>query len=582
MLTRVTPRAIAAVRVVVYLAAISAFPAVAAGQTPPPAAGEATFNIFFNSVPVGFERAQLARTEDGWVIRASGQVTGPVPNDTRRFEAVYDEEWQPRYLALEATRSGVPFSLETSFAEGMAANEMASGRPPGGKRGAGGPCLGRAAELRLLGLRGPGRTAGGGAARHGAAGLRRAGRTGHGPGRRGRHAAHRDGRPGTITATTYEVTFDNPSAPLVADIWVDDERRLLRIGIPSASLEVARQDLAAASTRLAGEPHPGDSNVRVPSAGFGLAATITTPVARGADSGASTAAGSALALAPTADGRRPAVVLVAGTGAADRDERSTGSRSSGSSRARSRTAARIVARYDKRGVGQSGGRIESATLDDYATDVRAVVRHLERRDDVDRDRMVVVGHGEGGWVGLLAARRERKIKALVMVASPGTTGQELVLEQQGTALEQIGATESEWREKVELQTRINRAVLRDGEWEGIPDALRRQADTPWFRSLLEFDPARVMRRVRQPILVIHGELDQQVLPYHADRIEALASQRNRRGATIEVARLDGINHLLVPATTGSVSEYASLADHEVSPRIAETVVDWIVRTLIPD
>lgn len=581
MLTRVTPRAIAAVQVVVCLAAISAFPAVAAGQTPPPAAGEATFNIFFNSVPVGFERAQLARTEDGWVIRASGQVTGPVPNDTRRFEAVYDEEWQPRYLALEATRSGVPFSLETSFAEGMAANEWRLDGPPEANEAQVDPAsvvlpnfvfsAYEALAVRLEGAQ-PGTElpvyvapAGQVTARVGAVDTQRI------------ETADR-----TITATTYEVTFDNPSAPLVADIWVDDERRLLRIGIPSASLEVARQDLAAASTRLAGEPHPGDSNVRVPSAGFGLAATITTPVARGADSGASTAAGSALALAPTADGRRPAVVLVAGTGAADRDETVHGIPIFRQLAGALADRGAIVARYDKRGVGQSGGRIESATLDDYATDVRAVVRHLERRDDVDRDRMVVVGHGEGGWVGLLAARRERKIKALVMVASPGTTGQELVLEQQGTALKQIGATESEWREKVELQTRINRAVLRDGEWEGIPDALRRQADTPWFRSLLEFDPARVMRRVRQPILVIHGELDQQVLPYHADRIEALASQRNRRGATIEVARLDGINHLLVPATTGSVSEYASLADHEVSPRIAETVVDWIVRTLIPD
>lgn len=571
----------AAVKVIVCLAAIPAFPVTAPGQTPPPVAGEATFNIFFNSVPVGFERAQLARTEDGWIIRASGQVTGPIPNDTRRFEAVYDEEWQPRYLALEATRSGVPFSLETRFADGVAANEWRLDSAPEANEMQVDPAsvvlpnfvfsAYEALAARLEGLQ-PGAElpvyvapAGQVTARIGAVDTQRI------------ETADR-----TIIATTYGITFENPSAPLVADVWIDEDGRLLRIGIPSSSLEVARQDLAAASTRLTGEPHPGDSSVRVPSAGFSLAATITTPVAGPPDSPTSRDGESSFDLAPTPDGRRPAVVLVPGSDSVDRDQTVHGIPIFRQLAGALADRGAIVARYDKRGIGQSGGRIESATLDDYATDVRAMVRHLERRDDVDRDRMVVVGHGEGGWAGLLAARRERKIKALVMVATPGTTGQELVLEQQRTALEQIGATQAEWREKVELQTRINRAVLRAGEWEGIPDALRRQADTPWFRSLLEFDPGRVMRRVRQPILVMHGELDHEVPPHHADQLENLASQRNRRGATVEVAKLDGLNHLLVPATTGSVTEYASLADIEVSPRVAETVVAWIARTLISD
>ena len=35
-------------------------------------------------------------------------------------------------------------------------------------------------------------------------------------------------------------------------------------------------------------------------------------------------------------------------------------------------------------------------------------------------------------------------------------------------------------------------------WEGVPDAMRRQADTPWFRSVLTYDPAAVMAKVKQP------------------------------------------------------------------------------------
>ena len=68
-------------------------------------------------------------------------------------------------------------------------------------------------------------------------------------------------------------------------------------------------------------------------------------------------------------------------------------------------------RYDKRGYGQSGGRAESATIQDYAEDVRAVVRWLLQRKDVDPKRIAVVGHSEGAWVALLAASRERRIGA---------------------------------------------------------------------------------------------------------------------------------------------------------------------------
>ena len=579
MLTRVKPGAIAAVRLAACLAAVPASPVVASGQTPPaPVTGEATFNVFFNSLPVGFERVQLVRTEDGWVIRASGQVTAPVPNDTRRFEAAYDEEWRPRRLALEATRAGVAFSLETTFAGGVATNAWRQGGALDTRDVQIDPAsvvlpnlIFSAYEALAVRLHGsqpgaelPVYVAPGGVVRVrvDAVDTQRI------------ETADR-----AIVATTYGVTFENPGQPLAADIWVDEDRRLLRVGVPSASLEFARQDLTAASTRLTGDPHPGDANVRVQSAGFSLAATITTPVDRDAEPDTREAAESSFDANPTPDARRPAVLLVPGSGPVDRDEIVHGIPIFRQLAGALADSGVIVARYDKRGVGQSGGRAESATLDDYATDVRALVRYLERREDVDRDRVVVVGHSEGGWVGLLAARRERKIKALVLVASPGIRGEELVLEQQQTALGQIGATASEQEEKVALQTRINRAVLGDGAWDGIPDALRTQADTPWFRSFLDFDPEDVIRRVRQPLLVIHGDLDRQVLPYHADRIETLASQRDRRGATVEVAKLDGINHLLVPATTGSVTEYASLPDREITPRVAETLLTWIARTL---
>src|SRR5690606_28749195 len=77
-----------------------------------------------------------------------------------------------------------------------------------------------------------------------------------------------------------------------------------------------------------------------------------------------------------------------------------------------------VVRYDKRGIGQSGGRSESVTLGDYAEDALSVVRFLEKRKDIDKERIYLVGHSEGAAVALLAARRSKRIKAAVLIAGP--------------------------------------------------------------------------------------------------------------------------------------------------------------------
>ena len=61
----------------------------------------------------------------------------------------------------------------------------------------------------------------------------------------------------------------------------------------------------------------------------------------------------------------------------------------------------------------------------------------------------------------------------------------------------------------------------------MPDDVRRQADTPWFRSFLAFDPAKVMSDVRQPILIVQGERDKQVPPQHADKLGELARARKK-------------------------------------------------------
>ena len=94
-------------------------------------------------------------------------------------------------------------------------------------------------------------------------------------------------------------------------------------------------------------------------------------------------------------------------------------------------------------------------------------------------------------------------------------------------------------------------------WEDVPADIRKQAESPWFASFLAFDPAPVIGKLDQPLFVIQGALDTQVPPHHAEKLGALANARKKAPKT-EVVVLPGINHLLVPAKTGDVSEYGVL------------------------
>jgi pimeloyl-ACP methyl ester carboxylesterase len=366
---------------------------------------------------------------------------------------------------------------------------------------------------------------------------------------------------GLIQSTRYALTLQNPPplGDLAVNMWIDPDGNMLRMSIPSQTIEMAREDIASAASRTATFSLPADESVSIPSLGFNLAGTITKPSSA----------------APL-----PAVVLIGGSGPTDRDENVAGIPIFGHLARELVAAGFFVVRYDKRGIGQSGGRAESVTIADYAEDARQVVLWLEKRKDVDKDRIGIIGHSEGALVAMLLAGRERgKVSALALLAGPSASGAEIVLEQQKHLLSKMAMDDEQRAEKVALQHKINTAVIKGVGWADLPAAARKVADTPWFYSFLTFNPEKAMKDTRQPVLIVQGELDTQVQPHHADKLAEFARARNTKAA-VEVVKVPGVNHLLVPAKTGEVSEYGSLGpDATVSPQVTSAITGFMAKAL---
>jgi uncharacterized protein len=361
-----------------------------------------------------------------------------------------------------------------------------------------------------------------------------------------------------VDVRRYDMIFGSAAGDVAVSLLATADGSLVRVGIPSQGLDVVREDVASPTARTQVFSNPGDEPVIIPVSGFNLGATITRPKA-----GAAT--------------RLPAVILLSGASGGDRDGFVSGVPTIGQLAGALADAGFLTVRYDKRGFGQSGGRAESATLGDYADDARAVVRWLLERKDVDPKRIALVGHSEGAWVALLTAAREKRVAAVAFVEAAASTGAELALEQQKYELDHLQLKPDEREKKIALQKQIQTAVVTGKGWEDVPATERKAADTPWLQSFLTFDPAKTIEDLRQPVLVVHGALDKEVPPAHADKLADLA-RKESDSKSVEVVIVRGVNHLLIPAFTGELAEYPELTDRNVSKDVSGAIGAWLTKT----
>jgi uncharacterized protein len=543
----------------VLIAASAAAPA--AQQQPAPAfqpGATSSFMIFLRGTPIGIEQIAVSRTTEGWSILSTGRLAQPFELLARKVEVRYTEDWKPIAFTIDSTVRGQFQRVITTIDGTTATSEITAGTTTTRKA----DTVDAAALLLPNAMYGPYealsailRTAATGATLAayqipiGAVQLRVIDST--------TEQIQTTSR--LIAAKRTHVTVSTTDPPVDISVWGDESGRLLRLTVPAQGLDVARTDVASVSARQVAISRPNDEAVRILANGFSLAGTVSRP-------------------AEAAKGPLPAVVLTGGAGLTDRDELIAGIPILGQLAGALADAGFLVVRYDKRGVGQSGGRPEGVTLADYADDQRAAVKYLTTRKDVDDKRIAVVGRSEGGLVSLMTAAAEKRVSAIVLLATHGVPGSELVLQQQEHALGRLNISDVEKQARIDMQKRINEAAITGKGLDGFTAAVRQQIDNVEFQNLLATDPAKLVARTRQPILVVQGELDTQVAPSNADRLAALAKARKPPLAA-DVVKLPGVNHLLAMAVTGEADEYEKLPLKQISPAVSTAVVDWLKKVL---
>jgi len=222
-----------------------------------------------------------------------------------------------------------------------------------------------------------------------------------------------------------------------------------------------------------------------------------------------------------------------------------------------------VLRYDERGRGKS----EPGELGflDQVEDGKRALGILLVQPEVDPDRVIVVGHGEGGLRALvLAGERSKDVHAVALLATPGRP-YEQVLRQQ--AADRLAELPPEVRAQAETeQTRMIDELVRGNP----PPELKPQAK--WLAEILAVRPDELVARLRVPVFVAQGAKDFEIDPM-ADT-NALVRAGKRGKVKLELKRYAALDHLFKPEPQTSAPARYLEPGRRVDPTFLADLVAW--------
>jgi len=306
---------------------------------------------------------------------------------------------------------------------------------------------------------------------------------------------------------------------------------------------------------------------------------------------------------PKGDGPFPAAILLTGSGPQDRNESLLGHKPFLVLADYLTRQGIAVLRCDDRGVGKSTGKFLGSTGADFAEDARSQVAFLRGRKEIDRQRIGLVGHSEGGIVAPLVAADDKDIAYIVLLAGTALPGADISTAQVHWLLKAAKMDDKKIEQKLIVQRRLMNVFKTEDDDDKTAKALEaiideeiaslnalekalgaaqkkhlfagqlNKASYAWTRFFVRHDPRPTLAKVTCPVLALIGEKDFQVSA--KDNLpEFEKALRNGASKDYLVRELKGLNHLFQTAKTGGIEEYAKIQE-TFAPAALELVGGWI-------
>lgn len=302
---------------------------------------------------------------------------------------------------------------------------------------------------------------------------------------------------------------------------------------------------------------------------------------------------------PTTKGLHPAVILISGSGPQDRNEEIMEHKPFWVLADYLTKQGVIVLRYDDRGVGKSTGDFNKATSYDFADDAEAAFNFLLKQKGVDKTKIGIIGHSEGGIIAPIVASRNKAVSFIILMAGPSVPGSVIIPDQQDLILTASEEKADNITKQVKLNKLIVNYVAQNSEAQDLNQKLSdliegwikelgvevpkstsiknfskqtaKSFTGEWMKTFITLSPETYIKKVECPILALYGENDLQVsvrANFYPMK-QLLASHKN---SSVQI--FPKLNHLFQTATTGSPSEY-TLIEETLSPVFLDYISTWI-------
>lgn len=277
---------------------------------------------------------------------------------------------------------------------------------------------------------------------------------------------------------------------------------------------------------------------------------------------------------PKGDGPWPAVVLLHGSGPQDRDETIGPNKPFRDLAGGLASQGVAVLRYEKRAKahGVKLAKLKNLTVkEDILDDALAAVALLRKTPGIAPAKTFVMGHSLGGTAAPRLGQLDPDLAGLIVLAGAARPIDEAIIEQLDYLLSLDKDPSEKDKAKVEL---IKKTAAKLTDPTLSPEALASTyllgANFVYWRSVRDLHPAETAAKLKQPMLILQGERDYQVLPADFEVWKKALTGR----ANVTLKGYPKLNHLFVEGTGKSrPSEYEK--EGHVAAEVIDDVARWV-------
>lgn len=286
-------------------------------------------------------------------------------------------------------------------------------------------------------------------------------------------------------------------------------------------------------------------------------------------------------IAPKTDTLCPCVIMVHGSGAQDRDGNILGFNTRIFKEIAEYLAEQGIAsfRYDKIGVGKSGGNFKVAGLSEMVEDACAAIDFIsEQANAIDSTKIYLLGHSEGAVLAPEIASKRHGLAGLLMLCASLRSFEE-------DGVKNAEVLNRDLNKMTGLKGKLARLFLYSKNPLETMVKLRRKVEktkakrmwvsfqrvsTKFYRETFNYDVKFFLKNTKHPILAIGGSKDFQCHPDDTLLIPKVSSSQT------EAYIIDGMDHTLrFQKEEPSILSYTDSCSLPIMTQVNEIIYTWL-------